>query len=525
VLVSRHSIRTPYGPTNGTVSDFSSYSPLAFPTSADWNMTEYEFENQYITPQGAILMQRLGSYYRERWGADGLSQLSCEQVTCFADFGGSASRDVDSASAWLEGFAICPDVPILLVNDTTNPAMQGVLSDHYQIAPCELATEDQVMGTFGGNPDSLTTMYQDGIQKVVEVLQMTGSPGAPFEAPICKNVNPTYDLNPVTNCTLMDIEYSWYGEYFGEFQSPMYLSSYFAEAWMFQYLSNLETYAFGQLDLATLRDLYSMHIENLWLGTNIWNSLAYSSQQLGYIVASLDQMVTSESVPGVPQAHNTQLVLLFSHDTNILFLRKLLDLNWIPIGHGNNVATPGGALNFELHKDDKTADYFVKIVYIAASPEQQRSGVEMNLTHPPAVATLVIPDCGEEYCPWEQFKEIALGKIAIECTEEPLQSALYALLPAEETEDEGSSCSTSQMGMVAGATIGGYTLLLAVIGWVLVSNGTISINRSKSAHHSPYETVEKEDKNEALMASGDSARATYVPPVTSTMHTGGDVKL
>ena len=353
VMVSRHSIRTPYAPTNGTVSDFSSYTNLPFPTYVDWNMTEYDFENQYVTPQGTILMQRLG--------AGGLSQISCEQITCFADYGGEASRDLDSAIAWLEGFEICPDVPIQLVNETTNPLMQGVLSDHYQIGSCELATEDQVMGMYGGDPDALTTMYEDGIIKVGEVLEMTGSTDDPFNAPICKNVNPLYDENPVESCTLMDIEYVWFGDYFGEFQSPLYLASYFAEAWMFQYLGNLETYAFGALDLASLRDLYSMHIENLWLGTNIWNSVAYSSQQLGYIIASIDQMVSNDGVDGVPQDANTQLVLLFSHDTNILYLRKLLDLNWIPIGHGNNVATPGGALNFELHRDDVDGSYFVKV--------------------------------------------------------------------------------------------------------------------------------------------------------------------
>ena len=94
--------------------------------------------------------------------------------------------------------------------------------------------------------------------------------------------------------------------------------------------------------------------------------LAYSSQQLGYIVASIDQYVNHAAVDGVPQAIDTKLVLLFSHDTNILYLRKLLDLNWIPIGYANNVATPGGALSFELYheNDPKNNSYYVKLNYI-----------------------------------------------------------------------------------------------------------------------------------------------------------------
>ena len=104
-----------------------------------------------------------------------------------------------------------------------------------------------------------------------------------------------------------------------------------------------------------------MFIEILILGTNYWNSLSYSSQQLGYIVSSLEQFITQEGVEGVPQSPTSNVILLFSHDTNILYLRRLLDLSWIPVGHGNNVATTGGALNFELWRDSDTDEYYVKV--------------------------------------------------------------------------------------------------------------------------------------------------------------------
>jgi hypothetical protein len=60
---------------------------------------------------------------------------------------------------------------------------------------------------------------------------------------------------------------------------------------------------------------------------------------------------------------NNQLLLLFSHDTNILYLQRLLNLNWVPLGFGNNIATTGGTLNFELYQNNENGEinYFVKV--------------------------------------------------------------------------------------------------------------------------------------------------------------------
>lgn len=32
----------------------------------------------------------------------------------------------------------------------------------------------------------------------------------------------------------------------------------------------LDVYGFGMLTIEQLRDLYNMHIESMWFGTNIW---------------------------------------------------------------------------------------------------------------------------------------------------------------------------------------------------------------------------------------------------------------
>jgi len=97
--------------------------------------------------------------------------------------------------------------------------------------------------------------------------------------------------------------------------------------------------------------------------------LAYSAQQLAYIVTSMEQAVTGKPLAGMSQPVDTELLLLLSHDTNILYLRELLDINWTPYGYTSGVASTAGSLQFELWKKSDTGDYYVKV----RSPLFQRS--------------------------------------------------------------------------------------------------------------------------------------------------------
>jgi hypothetical protein len=93
---------------------------------------------------------------------------------------------------------------------------------------------------------------------------------ANYDATICSNVNKEYTGSD-TDCTLFDTGYEYTGLYFeGMFTSPMYYAGYFGEAFMLQYVSNITQWAFGLLTKTQLNDLYTMHIETLWFGTNHW---------------------------------------------------------------------------------------------------------------------------------------------------------------------------------------------------------------------------------------------------------------
>lgn len=72
----------------------------------------------------------------------------------------------------------------------------------------------------------------------------------------------------------------------------------------------------------------------------------------------------------IVQDPSNQLLLLVSHDTNILYLQRLLDLSWIPNGFTNNIATTGGSLSFELWKstDGDVEELFVKVKFLHSPP-------------------------------------------------------------------------------------------------------------------------------------------------------------
>lgn len=509
VYVSRHGIRTPYPADNGTVTDYSSYTYLEFPDEKDWNMTYEAFANQYLTPHGQVVMSNIGSYYKDRWGHSGLGAIDCDRITCYADFGDGATRDRDTAISWLEGFELCPKVPIMLVNDTVNSEMEPVLSDHYLFPAesCQLATEEQVNGLYGGDVDALTEMYYDSINQVNLILDITGEDTVDgFNAEICQNINPLYDADATPSCTLFETGSNYTGRYYnGMFTSPMYYAGYFAENWMFQYLGNIENWAFDKIPFSILRDLYSMHIESMWFGTNIWNANAYSSQQLSYVMGSMEQFVTKSKVDGIPQSIDQNIILLFSHDTNILYLRRLLDVNWIPVGYGNNVASPGGALSFELWLDDVDNSYYVKLLYIAASPDQQRNAEVLDLDNEPSIATLVIPNCGLELCPWETFKSIVLNSMNSDCIQEPLQSTIKGM---QAQNNAANSNENDDFGM------GGWDLVWTTVG-AMCGIFVLVIACVKFYSTSSYEfvsTLSEEDKKMKQKLNDEYARSDVADP-------------
>lgn len=135
-----------------------------------------------------------------------------------------------------------------------------------------------------------------------------------------------------------------------------------------------------------------------------------------------------------------RVLLLFCHDTNILYLRQLLTLSWLTQGQETNAASTGGALGFELWKD--AGEYFVKIHYTAASPQQQRYATNLTLANPPAESYIIIPECNAIMCPLEDFTRIASARLNGTCIAEPLASTVDAIASDDQTHHSNGTCGS-----------------------------------------------------------------------------------
>lgn len=107
------------------------------------------------------------------------------------------------------------------------------------------------------------------------------------------------------------------------------------------------------------------------------------------------------------------------HDTNIYFLRALLNLNWVTASYNPNQSPPGGMLRFELLTDGG-AGKFVKLYFETQSYSQQRSATALSaeLGEVPDRSFVAIPKCAtgpENSCPLETFKAVAAAALDAAC--------------------------------------------------------------------------------------------------------------
>ncbi|EGB03031.1 expressed protein [Aureococcus anophagefferens] len=425
VYVSRHGVRAPYGPivdaagTAAANDDWSAWTSKAAKNAEDYGMDADAFAAQELTPHGMALMPLLGSYVADRWRALGLDVGGDWAV--FAD---DSTRDWQTAALWLEG-AGRGDVPVR-VGNASLPNLIPVLSDSVLYGAGADATEEQTLGLFGGDVAALTAAYEDDMADIGRAL------GFADDAPICAA------LGVADDCAIANLPYKFTGIYWqGMFTCPLYYAQFFAEAWMFEYLSGVDDFAFGALTGSEVAKLYDV-------------------------------------------------VALFVHDTNQLYLRKLLGLQWIARGWQGNAASTGGALSFELHcaGTQGAADRrcFVKTRYTVASPRQQREATVLDATTPPSEAVLVLPGCGVELCPLAAFVGVVLDAVCFDCVGDPVRTVLGRLAdhaaepPAEEACD--AAPAWQQALSLLGAAAFGASLALFVA-WCL------RVRRHRRARQAP----------------------------------------
>ena len=374
-IVSRHGVRPPYPPSHTDGSSWAPWTAQAPPTAADWDMDAAAFASQELTPHGALILPLFSSWMRAKYDALDPSFLgpvgvdgTCLRVVAVAD---DSARDWQTAAAFIDGFGCGRERPsILVANATMFPDLRAVLSDDHASADakegeCKRSDLEQTSGllgecaldpTTGTAPNTVegNCLTAEFVSSIAAIQAALVGDGAPLNASVCVAINgapwPASEA-----CEFASLTTEWTGTYYeGMFTSPLFFAQTFAEAFMLEFVGNVTPFAFGALDTAQVSALYRMHSEvTMALASNYWNARSYGSAQLAYIALTLAQVADGVEYSGAglgAARSSTKVSLLFCHDTNLLYLRRLLGITWLASGWQGNAASTGGTLAFELWK-------------------------------------------------------------------------------------------------------------------------------------------------------------------------------
>jgi len=246
---------------------------------------------------------------------------------------------------------------------------------------------------------------------------------------------------------------------------PLGVASAFAEIFEMQFCEGLEA-GWGLSEEEVVELLSLLEVPFNQAGAN-----EASARNLGSeLMHDLLQALSPASPDGAPA-----VVLYFGHDTNLQFLRRMFDLNWLSQGWWPNVVEPGAQLVFEVYDGGlNVADggAAVRILKVAATPQQQRTASPLNASAPPSAVPLWVPGCGDVFCPLPRLLSIGWAAVRRSCVE-PLAANATAGASATAAPVPGRSgaqapappAQASPSGPRAGPVLLAGAAAAAFLGW------------------------------------------------------------
>jgi 4-phytase/acid phosphatase len=389
VYVTRHGVRSPTNPP----SQYNAYSVAPWPT---WDVPP-----GYLTKHGYHLMEMFGSYDRMMFAKQGLlNSTGCEdanKVTFYAD---SDQRTRETGKALAEGMFPGCKVPVLGrdegVNDPlfhTPPAESGVSAD---LAVAAIA------GRIGVNPENLKEAYGEKLKALDKLLATCGGPSGQKKRTSLLDIPAT--LSPGK------------GDHLADLRGPLNTASTLTENLLLEYAEGMDAsnVGWGCVDGATLRSLLDLHTAaSDFAQRTPAVAKAQASDLLRQVDKALEQAVNGKPVDGALSRPDSRALVLVGHDTNLSNIAGLLNMTWLIDGRRDDTP-PGGALMFEIWKDQGAERYSVRVFYIAQTLEQMRSATPLTMENPPPLVPVFIPGCSDEgmACSWTSFSQMIRHSVA-----------------------------------------------------------------------------------------------------------------
>ena len=371
IVLTRHGVRSPLQ-TNETLGKYA---------AEPW--PQWSVPPAILTPHGRQQMVLIGSYYRERYVAEGLltgdAAKDFSQIYFRAD---TDQRTQETARALANGLVPGAPEPDLhaLAKDKADALFQPVRA-RPELPDRALAVA-AVLGRMGNDPRTVLRAHQDDFAALEQVLGVSsGTPSgkvALLDLPIEVHAG-TYD-----HTVSLD----------GSLRTGMQI----VDALILEYAEGMpmKDVGWGRLTPALLTQLITLHSLYFNLGdATFYPAQVQASNLAQHLRETIEQSVKGQPVAGALGSPGQKLIVVVGHDTNIVNLGGLLGVEWYLPGTQLNPVLPGGAFILELRQRRSDGRYIVRAEYMSQTLEQTRNLSPLSLATPPAVAPIFIPGCSE----------------------------------------------------------------------------------------------------------------------------------
>lgn len=384
IVVSRHGVRAPIESETRS----SQYNTQPWPT---WPVAP-----GVLTPNGAILMSHMGSFYRQRYADLFRGQQNCVSIFAAAN---RTERTVSSAQAVLKGLA--PQCPIKVhVHDAVSldPLFEAAafssVANHEELAAA-------IRGRLGGDPQWWPSAYQRPLEDLQQILLNCGTSSPCNKSSTKKKL--LDDTSVVKAADISDMVV---------IDGPVSKGADFAENFLLQYTEGLPMaqVGWGRVSRPELNALMTMNTgyHDYVLRTPYFAQIG-ASDLASHIGATLQQAADGKPVSGAIGSPQMRFLLLLGHDSNLTWLGGLLHLNWLLPDQPLNATPPGSALVFELHRNAVTNRFYLQVYMMSQTLDQMRSRTPLTIGHGPSIATIFVPGCSTDatnHCPLDQFQKL-----------------------------------------------------------------------------------------------------------------------
>jgi 4-phytase/acid phosphatase len=383
VIITRHGVRSP----TWTPERLNQYSTEPWP---EWNVPPGN-----ITPHGRVLMQLMGSYYREWLSSEHLlSQSGCQAAGRIYIHADTEERALETGRALAETLLPGCAVPVHSAPEGTHdpvfsPSASGTAKPDWEIA------SQAVRARLGNNPQHFLDSHRAAFEALQHVLAGGGTPR--------KLIEPPEEIG--VSVTDKGIELS----------EPLSLGSTLSEDLLLEYAEGMtgKDLGWGRLDTGTLLRVLELHAAYADLARRTpYLARARGSNLLEHVLRSIEQAETGKAAPGALDPPGTTVLVLVGHDTNLSNISGMLGLSWHLPGYQPDDTPPGGALIFSLWQQTDSGRFLVRTQYLAQTLDQMRSSSPITLAAPPAKEDVSVAGCESATvaigCSWDIFAK-AIG--------------------------------------------------------------------------------------------------------------------